>query len=157
MKRCSCCKVEKPLSAFCKNKARSGGLNCDCRICAARYRKNWYERNIERERGKSKKWHKHHKPGSIAKHNKTNYHLMETFGITLGQYDKLFENQNGVCAICGKPEKAKSKYGFVRRLAVDHNHKTGKIRSLLCGTCNQDLGVYENRKKEFENYLRSFK
>jgi hypothetical protein len=42
----------------------------------------------------------------------------------------MFEGQSGVCAICGRPPGAK-------RLDVDHNHETGKIRGLLCGSCNR--------------------
>lgn len=45
---------------------------------------------------------------------------------------ELFIKQNKCCAICKKPEKS-----FKRRLSVDHNHRTGKIRGLLCYRCNR--------------------
>lgn len=60
--------------------------------------------------------------------------LKYKFNMTLEQYDKIFENQNGVCAICDGINKSG------RRLSVDHNHKTGKIRALLCDHCNHLLG-----------------
>ena len=60
------------------------------------------------------------------------------FGITLADYDKMLNNQNGVCAICGKVNLTR------RRLAVDHNHKTGKVRGLLCGKCNKAIGLFED-------------
>ena len=56
------------------------------------------------------------------------------YNITLEQYDKMFEDQNGVCMICGDINKNG------RRLCVDHNHKTGKVRALLCDHCNILLG-----------------
>lgn len=47
---------------------------------------------------------------------------------------EMWNNQMGRCAICGKHERR-----FKKRLAVDHNHKTGKVRSLLCFPCNRFL------------------
>jgi hypothetical protein len=55
-------------------------------------------------------------------------HLLVTYGITQEQYDTMFEAQGGVCAICG----GKRRY----LLAVDHCHKTGRVRGLLCKLCN---------------------
>jgi hypothetical protein len=56
------------------------------------------------------------------------------------QYDTIFAEQGGVCACCGQPETAKLK-GKIKLLAVDHNHKTGKIRQLLCQRCNLVIGL----------------
>lgn len=60
--------------------------------------------------------------------------LKMKYGITLAEYEILAEVQNHVCAICKKPQMNG------RRLAVDHDHRTGKIRGLLCGKCNFALG-----------------
>ena len=60
--------------------------------------------------------------------------LKRKYGISLSQYDELFEAQNGLCAICCKTQKKK-------RLAVDHNHETGEIRGLLCDKCNRAIGL----------------
>lgn len=52
--------------------------------------------------------------------------------------------QNGVCAICGKLETALFKPGgSIRALSVDHNHRTNKVRGLLCGHCNSSVGHLE--------------
>src|SRR5438046_1388392 len=56
-------------------------------------------------------------------------HLMATYGMTIETYERLLRFQGGLCAICRRPPKR-------RRLAVDHNHKTGAIRGLLCFACN---------------------
>ena len=154
IKRCSCCKIEKPLVDFCSNRSRPDGLSCTCRVCAARYRKIWRANNTEKDDTRGREYHKEHKPSFVTKKNRANHHLKRTFGITLEDFDRMVKDQDGVCAICGKPETASTGNGSVRRLAVDHDHKTGKIRSLLCGVCNQNLGVYENGKEQFEEYLR---
>lgn len=57
--------------------------------------------------------------------------LLARFGITPDDYERMFREQNGLCAICGKPES------FTNRiLAVDHCHEKNKVRALLCGKCN---------------------
>lgn len=52
---------------------------------------------------------------------------------------------DGACAICGESETAKSPIdGAVKRLAVDHDHRTGQVRGLLCSTCNNGLGCFKD-------------
>ena len=63
--------------------------------------------------------------------NQLAHRMMYKFGITVEQYDQLLEKQNHCCAMCEKHVSTMDK-----RLAVDHNHKTGEIRGLLCGYCN---------------------
>lgn len=57
--------------------------------------------------------------------------VQDTYGLLEGEYEALFEAQGGVCAICGQPRKY--------RLNVDHCHKTGAVRGLLCRLCNGRL------------------
>ncbi len=61
------------------------------------------------------------------------------YGITEPEYYQLLKEQGGVCAICGNL-KTKERNGKTVALSVDHNHKTGKIRGLLCSKCNFVLG-----------------
>ena len=63
--------------------------------------------------------------------------LLRKFNITLEEYEELLVKQNGLCAICKEPERSKRK----KYLAVDHCHETGRIRGLLCSTCNVGLGA----------------
>lgn len=65
--------------------------------------------------------------------------LRRTYGITLEQYNEMYEAQNGLCAICGKSDEIEG-----RRLAVDHDHNTGNVRALLCGICNRGLGSFQD-------------
>jgi hypothetical protein len=69
-------------------------------------------------------------------------HLKIAYGITLEDYNRMFNKQGGCCAICGKHQSELRK-----KLHVDHNHKTGKVRGLLCQNCNSVIGQsYENRE-----------
>ena len=72
------------------------------------------------------------------------------YGITEDDYQNLLQSQKGICAICGgqNPEP--------KRLEVDHDHVTGRVRALLCGRCNKVLGmVYEEPTllNRMANYL----
>lgn len=60
------------------------------------------------------------------------WRLRTLYDMTIEEYDKLLDYQEGVCAICQKPSKK-------IRLSVDHDHKTGEIRGLLCTMCNRHL------------------
>jgi len=66
--------------------------------------------------------------------------------LTKKEYNKLLEKQNGVCAICEKPETKKLK-DTIYRLAIDHDHKTNKVRGLLCSRCNRGLGHFMDNVK----------
>jgi hypothetical protein len=66
--------------------------------------------------------------------------------MTLEQWDAMFEAQQGSCAICGEHQD-----NLKRRLAVDHDHETGKIRALLCQHCNQGLGHFRDNPARLIN------
>lgn len=61
-------------------------------------------------------------------------HLKRTYGITIAEYERMFEEQKGRCKICHSGED----------LCVDHCHQTGKIRGLLCRDCNKALGIFKD-------------
>lgn len=67
--------------------------------------------------------------------------LKKKYGITWEDYECLFEAQQGCCAICSKER------GDGPMLAVDHNHETGEVRGLLCGSCNRGLGLFIDNPK----------
>ena len=69
--------------------------------------------------------------------------LKRTYGITIERYNEMLAAQDGVCAICAKPESNEIR-GKVVSLAVDHCHKTGAIRALLCSNCNRGLGLFND-------------
>lgn len=70
--------------------------------------------------------------------------LKRVFGINLNDYNEILKKQNNVCGICKNKEVEKHQSGKTRKLAVDHCHKSGKIRGLLCTSCNQGLGKFKD-------------
>lgn len=72
-------------------------------------------------------------------------YLRNRYGINIGHYNELLKVQEEVCAICGKPERhTNPNTGKPRKLAVDHDHASGKIRGLLCTFCNTALGKFKD-------------
>jgi len=112
------------------------GHRAVCRICHNAQKRDYYRRFTESV-----------KSGERARHF---VHTLERCGLSLEQYQSLLRLQNGVCAICKKPEMGKR----VNRLAIDHNPQTDKVRGLLCGSCNRRLGFYEaSIPGNFQQYL----
>jgi len=72
------------------------------------------------------------------------HNLRYKYDITRERYDQMFAEQDGGCAICKRPETALMGKK-VMELAVDHDHATGKVRALLCSTCNTALGSFQDR------------
>jgi len=66
--------------------------------------------------------------------------LQRQYGLTIGEYDARRAAQNGLCAICGKPETTVRR-GVLMRLSVEHNHANGRFRGLVCNNCNRALGL----------------
>lgn len=69
------------------------------------------------------------------------------YGITPEQYEEMWKSQSGRCAICGNEETARHNHTKeIQKLAVDHCHKTGNVRELLCQDCNRGLGKFKDNK-----------
>lgn len=87
--------------------------------------------------------------------------LMRKYGITLHDYEIMYEAQDGKCLICEKREtRINSFTGEPIRMPVDHCHETGEIRGLLCSCCNTALGNFEDSIDTLNKaiaYLKKFK
>lgn len=70
-----------------------------------------------------------------------NTHLRRQFGIDRTEYDELLVSQEDGCAICGRSSSGSSQF---KRLVVDHDHTTGKVRGLLCDPCNRGIGLLQD-------------
>lgn len=112
MKTCKKCKETKPLSEYyvCKR----DGIVARCKACMKRHSKKHYVENPEKFRERL---------------------LVRKYGLTIEDYDAMLENQGGSCAICNTTDPRG--HG---RFHVDHNHKTGVVRGLLCTDCNTGIG-----------------
>ena len=98
-----------------------------------RYFRKYYKKNRERFLEKARKQRIEH-PEQVKAYN------LKQFNLTPSDYQRMYENQNGLCAVCHQTETRISKNGLIAPLCVDHNHSTGKNRDLLCTHCNLALG-----------------
>lgn len=114
-------------------------------------RRAWYRANREKIIERSKQWRQANKtrhnelkrlwaernPDKVNKqNNEQRWRTLGLKGAAQELYDQLWEEQNGLCAICSQPWEK-------RKLAWDHNRMTGGPRGLLCGSCNIALGWFE--------------
>jgi hypothetical protein len=133
MKRCPKCKQVKSYDEFYKRKDMKDGYSCWCKKCTNESCKNWNKKFPNKHRERCEKYRKNH-----PEQNKTSElkHRFSKYGITIEDYNRMVENQNGVCAICGNSSK--------RMLDVDHDHLTNRNRGLLCGNCNKGIGLFKD-------------
>lgn len=99
-----------------------------------KYHKKWYKENKERLIVGGRKYRAGHKENCKKRE------LRRGYGLTLTDYNKKFIEQDGVCAICKMPETHIIK-GKLTMLSIDHDHKTNKVRGLLCRKCNCAIGL----------------
>lgn len=130
MKTCNVCHAPKPLTEFHKVWKGKEPTQNHCKACSKAKTTQYRQDN----------------PQVIAAILRNSF-LKRTYGITSKDYDRMVAEQGGVCAICGSDFDG-------RRLEVDHDHITGRVRALLCGRCNSGLASFENNRHMFEAYLR---
>ena len=107
-----------------------------------KYRSAYHKDNIDKEHSYNKWWRENNKD-KIFKSNLRNAH-----GITIEMYNKMFNDQDGCCWICGKHQDE-----LKWALHVDHDHETGEIRGLLCRKCNSLLGYAEDNLDTLSNAI----
>lgn len=139
--RCSHCGRDKPEDAFYRDCKRITGHRTVCKDCCETQRRDYKATHPEtireqqrrqnvraRGNGSRRAWYWKHRESRADLYCKWRY------GFTLVEYNAMFVAQGGVCAICGA-ERTDGK-----RLNIDHDHSTGRIRGLLCDRCNMVLG-----------------
>lgn len=102
---------------------------------------NWYwkESTPSKDKAKWQRAWRERNPDKVK-----DMDLRKRFGITLEQYRQMSKTQNHKCAICDNHETAVDAKGAEQFMAVDHCHKTGRIRALLCTACNRALGGFKD-------------
>lgn len=113
LKSCKLCFIEQPLNNYhCYN----GFHRTECKECHKKLQKEAYRRNPDKWRDRQ---------------------LRARYGMTLSEYTEMLANQDYKCKICSIEQNENV---LERKLAVDHDHKTGKVRGLLCTRCNIAVG-----------------
>ena len=116
-KRCAVCRQARPLAEFHRQSKSPDGRQSRCKPCAVALAMQWNKDHPERFR-----------------RNQRTTRLRREYGITHEDYETMLARQKGRCAICRKPPAAG------KRLHIDHDHDTGRVRGLLCMPCNSFLG-----------------
>lgn len=148
MKKCTKCESLKECSEFHKHCGRKDGLADICKTCKSNYVKSPEVRAAallrQRERYKNPEVREKNRAKSAEFRSTKNGklyilkdYLKRNYGIGISQYNEMFQSQNGCCAICHRHETE-----FTKRLHVDHDHESGKVRELLCHFCNTALGGF---------------
>ena len=132
-KTCQHCKVTKTPADFYASKGTWDGLQKRCKECMAAQYDGWRKNNMDYVAGKAREWRAKN-PERVKDH-----HLLKNYGIDYGTYDRMFAEQGGKCAICGTKST-----GRHTRFHVDHCHKTGEVRGLLCHNCNHGIGHFKH-------------
>lgn len=160
MKTCIKCGEVKNLDEYYQHSGARDGLRRQCKVCVKAKQKEghdpdkakavklrYYERNRELAIRRSKEWRIANRERynqsfreakaldpEAAKIRARGYAIKRKYGLSLEQYDELLERQNGCCAICERHQSE-----FKTNLAVDHSHRSFRIRGLLCTACNYRL------------------
>lgn len=129
MKTCYVCKEQKELEHFYSN---GKGKNAYCKLCDHKRVAQWRRNNPEKRKDHVLK---------------TNLKLRNNF--TKEEYNTFLINQEFCCAICNRHLSE-----FKKKFAIDHCHKTGKIRGLLCFNCNTGIGHFRESIEAIENAIK---
>ena len=106
----------------------------------------WYRNHRNEKIDKARKY----RESDRGKLTKRIHSLKKNFGLSLEDYSKMFDEQNGKCKICNKTQDYKL-------LAVDHCHSTGEIRGLLCNNCNVALGLLQEQESIIQSMISYLK
>ena len=120
MKTCPWCNIEKPLEQFLRRSTTKAGRGNICKDCHARVYPTRQERRKLRQEARV------YTVESVRK-----YHLAQRYGLTESTLNGLYDKANNVCQVCSSSKD----------LCIDHNHKTGTVRGILCKCCNTALGM----------------
>jgi len=136
MRTCKICNEAKPLTEFYQT-LRNGepyGYHGKCKSCYVKKQQENYDPIKKRDEN-----------------------LKRVYGIGIKEYNTLLEKQNNRCAICEStnPKGRKSgRGGGVDVFYVDHDHKTGNVRGLLCNICNRTMGYVGENSNVLEEMIK---
>lgn len=151
MKTCNKCNTQKQFNEFYNDKNnKTDGKYSICKQCKHKGTYEWRAKNKKRYNALAVSWRDRNPDKQYATDIKRHY------GLTIEQYNEMLKVQSNCCALCPRQHDPSKKRG---RLYVDHDHKTGKVRALLCGAHNSMLGYAEDQVEILQkaiDYLKRF-
>lgn len=137
-KLCSLCGLTKPFDDFHKSPLGRDGRQSRCKVCAIAKAREAYLADPEKKKAQVAAWVAANPERTELTQRRSR---MKKYGITLADYEDRLGSQGGACAICRVAEPGRGRKHF----CVDHDHKTGAVRGLLCMNCNDGLGRFKDR------------
>jgi hypothetical protein len=126
-KTCCVCGERKHFDLFYNYKNKSDNKSYRCKLCDDKARRKWSTENPQK-----------------AYESMRGRNLKFRFNLSIDEYKQMLSAQGGKCAICEATENNTTGDRKDWNFAVDHDHKTGKIRGLLCNNCNRGLGLLQD-------------
>ena len=139
-KRCCACQKILPTGEFVSNAPAQDGLTYRCRACHAAWNADWRAANPERVRA------------MVAKRDRLTSRrakLRHKYKMELEQFDAMLASQGGRCAICSVVLAEGGRGGP----NVDHCHSSGRVRGILCASCNQGLGHFADNAERLRSAI----
>lgn len=136
MKKCPKCGMLKDTSEFNKNSSSPDGLQGYCKVCQSESARVSNKKHIEHRRLNNSRWRR-----------------SSLYGLSEEAFNEMVERSNNLCSICGT-EFTKTGKG---RMAIDHDHATGKVRGLICHNCNIGLGHFKDSIDALERAIEYLK
>ncbi len=158
MKKCKVCHKTKSLASFrYYNRPNCQFYSGQCLSCLAAEKKAWVKANFDHDNARNKAYNREH--AHIIRGNKIKIYWPGTdWQQAMTNYKIMRDKQNGVCALCNRPEKRQHAVtGTTWDLAIDHCHETGRVRGLLCNACNRGLGLLGDKIDTLEKVLAYLK
>jgi hypothetical protein len=147
MKRCTKCKVEKPLDQFyrCQENKSTGRVSA-CKVCTRIYATSDRAKALASARCRNPSSSVRRKMREYGnrpdvKRRRAERNRLKLYGLTDNEFRSLWLDQLGACAICSSPLDEEES----RAVMVDHDHKSKKVRGLLCDNCNRGLGFFKDK------------
>lgn len=136
-KVCTKCGESKPLDEYWNHPTGKHGKRPRCKDCVRTENSQYYHKPLvgryathgEKIKASVRRWNR-------KNDNKRRRNLRERYGISVEEYEALLEKQDHKCAICGK------EVDEGRRLAVDHDHQTGRVRGIIHLRCNTAIALF---------------
>lgn len=123
-RKCRICGETKVITEFRTRDKSKGTYRTECYECFKEGMRGRYHSDPEKHRERMRR---------------------QVYGLAEGEFERMLADQGGVCAICGGEETSTDRRsGKVRRLFVDHDHDTGRVRGLLCQRCNFGVGQFRD-------------